>query len=47
MDADDFDVEHEVLHGRMANEVMCVLYPFISFVCAFKAEKVHNMLALR
>ena len=42
----DFDVELEVLYGRMACEVTCVLYPFISFACAFKAEKVHNMLAL-
>lgn len=45
MDVDDFEVEHEVLHGRMANEVMHVFYPFISFVCAFIAEKAHNMLA--
>ena len=42
----NFDVELEVLYGRMACEVTCVLYPFISFACVFKAEKVHNMLAL-
>ena len=46
MGAGNFDVELEVLYGHMAGEVICVLYPFIWFVCAFKAEKTHNMLAL-
>ena len=46
VEANNFEVELEVLYGRMVGEVMCVLCPFISFVCAFKAEKTHNMLAL-
>lgn len=46
VEANDFDVELEVLYSYMLGEVTCVLYPFISYVCAFKAEKAHNMLAL-
>lgn len=46
MDTNDFDVELKVLYGLVAGKVTRVLYPFISFACAFKAENVHNMLAL-
>ena len=45
MEVDHFDVELEVLYGRMAGEVTRVLYPSISFVCAFKVAKTLNMLA--
>ena len=46
MDTNDFDVKLKVLYGLVSGKVTRVLYPFISFACAFKAENVHNMLAL-
>lgn len=42
----NIDVELEALYDCTAGGISHVLYPLISFACAFKANKTHNMLAL-
>ncbi len=42
-----FEVELEILYGRMAFEVINVLEPFLAFVVTFNVVTSHNMCALQ
>jgi hypothetical protein len=39
----EFEVELEILYGRMALEVINVLEPFLTFVVTFNVAGTHNM----
>jgi len=39
----EFEVELEILYGKMALEVINVLEPFLAFVMTFSVVATHNM----